>query len=32
MKDLATIRPTTIPIVPRLLNKFYPLMKGLAEK
>lgn len=32
LKDLATIKPTTIPIVPRLLNKLYPVMKGIYEK
>ena len=31
-KDFAEIRPTTIPMVPRLLNKFYPVFKGLYEK
>ena len=29
-KDLAEIRPTVLPLVPRLLNRFYPLLKGLA--
>lgn len=32
MKDLAAIKPTFMPIVPRLLNKFYPVMKGIYEK
>ena len=31
-KDLAEIRPTVLPLVPRLLNRFYPLLKGLVEK
>ena len=32
MKDLAAIKPTFMPIVPRLLNKFYPAMKAIYEK
>ena len=32
VKDLAAIKPTVIPIVPRLLNKLYPVMKGIYEK
>lgn len=32
LKDFAICRPTTIPIVPRLLNKFYPILKALHEK
>jgi long-chain acyl-CoA synthetase len=32
LKDFAISKPTTIPIVPRLLNKFYPILKGLYEK
>lgn len=32
LKDFAAIRPTIVPIVPRLLNKFYPILKGLYEK
>ena len=31
-KDFAEIRPSVLPIVPRLLNKFYPVFKGLYEK
>lgn len=31
-KDFARAKPTTIPMVPRLLNKFYPLCKGIYEK
>ena len=27
-----TIKPTVIPLVPRLLNKFYPVCKGIYEK
>ena len=26
------IKPTTIPIVPRLLNKLYPAAKGIYER
>lgn len=29
VKDLAVIKPTTIPIVPRLLNKLYPIAKQI---
>lgn len=32
VKDFAIIKPTTMPIVPRLLNKFYPILKALVEK
>ncbi len=32
LKDFSAIKPTIIPIVPRLLNKFYPVLKGLYEK
>ena len=32
VKDLMTIKPTVIPLVPRLLNKFYPICKGIYEK
>ena len=32
VKDLMTIKPTVLPLVPRLLNKFYPVCKGLYEK
>ena len=32
VKDLMTIKPTVIPLVPRLLNKFYPVCKGIYEK
>lgn len=32
MKDFATIKPTVVPMVPRLLNRFYPLLKGVVEK
>ena len=28
-KDLAIIKPTFMPTVPRLLKKFYPIMKDL---
>ncbi len=31
-KDLARSKPTTLPMVPRLLNKFYPVCKGFYEK
>lgn len=31
-KNLAEIRPTILTMVPRLLNKFYPLLKGMHEK
>jgi long-chain acyl-CoA synthetase len=31
-KDLAIVRPTLLPLVPRLLNKFYPMMKALSDK
>lgn len=31
-KDLEQIRPTTTVMVPRLLNKFYPVLKGIREK
>ena len=32
LKDLGAIKPTTIPIVPRLLNKLYPVMKQIYDK
>lgn len=32
LKDFAICKPTSIPIVPRLLNKFYPVLKALYEK
>lgn len=31
-KNFVICKPTVIPIVPRLLNKFYPILKGLYEK
>jgi hypothetical protein len=31
-KDLARVKPTTLPMVPRLLNKFYPICKGIYDK
>ena len=30
-KDFAAIKPTIVPMVPRLLNKFYPPMKQLSQ-
>jgi long-chain acyl-CoA synthetase len=32
LNSLATLKPTTIPLVPRILNKFYPIIKELYEK
>ena len=32
LASFAEIKPTTIPMVPRLLNKFYPVFKGIYEK
>ena len=31
LKDLELFRPTVIPIVPRLLNKLYPVMRKILE-
>lgn len=31
-KDFARAKPTVMPMVPRLLNKFYPLCKGIVDK
>jgi hypothetical protein len=32
VKDFARAKPTTIPMVPRLLNKLYPVCKGIYDK
>ena len=31
-RNLAEIRPTFLTMVPRLLNKFYPVAKGIYQK
>lgn len=31
MKDIGRIRPTVLPIVPRLMNRFYPILRGIYE-
>lgn len=32
VKDFAISKPTALAIVPRLLNKFYPLLKSISDK
>ena len=31
VKEFARIKPTSVPLVPRLMNRFYPILKGLYE-
>ena len=31
VKEFARIKPTVIPFVPRLMNRFYPVLKNLYE-
>lgn len=32
LKDLQSIKPTVLPIVPRLINRLYPPMKAIFDK